>query len=55
MAGLEGGSRFPFINLEKAIARAKQLYDADHRGSEMPVSGAVGVWGYPMTWLAFER
>jgi hypothetical protein len=46
MAGFEGGARFPFINLEKALGRAKQLYDADHRGSEMPVSGAFAVWGY---------
>lgn len=46
MAGFEGGSRFPFINLQKALARAKQLYDADQRGNEMPIPGAFGVWGY---------
>ena len=46
MAGFEGGSRFPFINLEKAMTRAKELYDADQRGNEMPISGAFGVWEY---------
>jgi hypothetical protein len=46
MSGFEGGSRFPFINLQKAIARAEELYKADHRGNEMPISGAFGVWGY---------
>ena len=46
MAGFDGGSRFPFINLQKAIGRAKELYDADQRGNEMPISGAFGVWKY---------
>lgn len=46
MAGIEAGQRFPFINLEKAIDRAKQLYDADHRGNEMAVPTAFTVWGY---------
>lgn len=40
------GTRFPFINLEKAIGRAKELFDADHKGREMTISGAFGVWGY---------
>jgi hypothetical protein len=46
MAGFESGARFPFINLEKAIARARELYDADQRGNEMPISGAFAVWKY---------
>lgn len=40
------GTRFPFINLQKAIERAKLLYDADQRGREMGVTAAFGVWGY---------
>jgi hypothetical protein len=40
------GVRYPFINLEKAIARAKELFDADQKGREMAISGAFGVWGY---------
>jgi hypothetical protein len=42
----DGGTRFPFINLEKAIGRAKELYDADQRGREMTTAAAFGVWGY---------
>ena len=40
------GTRFPFINLEKAVARAQQLFDADQRGREMAIAGAFSVWGY---------
>ena len=40
------GTRFPFINLEKAIGRAKELFDADQKGREMTITGAFGVWGY---------
>jgi len=41
----EAGSRFPFVNLEKALGRAKQLYDAagDH---EVLISDAFDTWGY---------
>lgn len=46
MADVEAGQRFPFINLEKAIARANELYTADQRGGEMSVAGAFSVWGY---------
>jgi hypothetical protein len=42
----EGGARFPFINLEKAIGRAKELFDADQRGREMTIAGVFGVWEY---------
>jgi len=40
------GTRFPFINLEKALGRAKELFDADHKGREMTIGAAFGVWGY---------
>ncbi|MGM4963969.1 hypothetical protein AB7714_10720 [Tardiphaga sp. 1201_B9_N1_1] len=40
------GTRFPFINLEKAIGRAKELFDADQKGREMTIAGAFSVWGY---------
>jgi hypothetical protein len=40
------GTRFPFISLEKAIGRAKELFDADQKGREMTIAGAFGVWGY---------
>ena len=46
MADTEGSQRFPFISLEKAIERAKQLYDADQRGGEMSTAGAFAVWEY---------
>jgi hypothetical protein len=40
------GTRFPFINLQKAIGQAKKLFDADQKGREMAISGAFGVWDY---------
>jgi hypothetical protein len=40
------GIRFPFINLEKAIGRAKELFDADQKGREMTLTAAFDVWGY---------
>lgn len=46
MADVESGQRFPFINLEKAIGRANELYIADQRGGEMSIAGAFSVWGY---------
>ena len=41
------GSRFPFFGLEKALARAKELYAAagEH---EMTLSDAFEVWGYSL-------
>jgi hypothetical protein len=42
----KAGARFPFINLEKALERAKQLFEADQRGREMAIAGAFAVWGY---------
>jgi hypothetical protein len=46
MGRVKANVQFPFINLEKAIGRAKQLYDADQRGNEMSVSTAFAVWQY---------
>lgn len=46
MADADSGQRFPFINLEKAIGRAGELYGADQRGGEMSVAGAFAVWKY---------
>jgi hypothetical protein len=43
---VNAGTRFPFINLEKAIGRAQQLYAADQKGREMTVSGAFAAWEY---------
>ncbi len=40
------GTRFPFINLEKALGRAKELFDADQKGREMALSAAFAVWQY---------
>jgi hypothetical protein len=41
-----GGNRFPFINLEKAVGRAQELFNADERGREMSVAGAFTIWDY---------
>lgn len=43
---LNAGTRFPFINLEKALARASQLFEADSRGREMTLTAAFQVWEY---------
>lgn len=40
------GTRFPFINLEKAIGRAEALFKSDPKGRSMPIAGAFGVWEY---------
>lgn len=42
----EVGTRFPFINLEKALIRAEQLYQADPRGRALAVATAFAAWGY---------
>ena len=46
MADSGESKRFPFIGLEKAMTRTKELFDADTRGQEMPVAAAFEVWGY---------
>lgn len=42
----KAGTRFPFINLQKAVERAKLLFDADQRGREIAASAAFDVLGY---------
>lgn len=41
----DAGVRYPFVSLEKALGRAKQLYDSagDH---DMLVEDAFDIWGY---------
>ncbi|SEN11398.1 hypothetical protein [Bradyrhizobium sp. OK095] len=39
-------TRFPFINLEKALTRAQELFSADQKGREMTIGAAFAVWGY---------
>ncbi|HTS40949.1 MAG TPA: hypothetical protein VMH84_10475 [Xanthobacteraceae bacterium] len=46
MGRVKASIQFPFINLEKAIGRAQELYAADERGNEMSVSTAFAVWKY---------
>lgn len=38
--------RFPFINLEKSLARAGQIYEGDRSGKPMAVATAFELWGY---------
>lgn len=40
------GTRYPFINLEKAVGRAAELFKADERGREMSTAAAFTVWDY---------
>lgn len=42
----KAGTRFPFINLQKSVERAKLLFEADQRGREMGIPAAFSVWGY---------
>lgn len=42
----KAGVRFPFINLEKALGRADELFMADPAGREMSVPSAFQVWEY---------
>ena len=42
----EASNRFPFINLEKALERARQLFDADKSGKPMLVTVAFELWDY---------
>ncbi len=41
----DAGKQFPFVSLEKALARAKEFFDAGG-GHEVPVGNAFEVWGY---------
>jgi hypothetical protein len=40
------GTRFPFINLQKAIDRAEKMFKADPQGRPMAVPTVYDVWGY---------
>ncbi len=52
---VDGTTRFPFINLEKALSRANELYNADRPGRPMPIATAFEVWGYsPKSSGAFQ-
>lgn len=42
----EGTTRFPFINLEKALGRARELYEGDRAVRWMPVTTAFELWNY---------
>ncbi|MFK0692928.1 hypothetical protein ACFX5Q_33030 [Mesorhizobium sp. IMUNJ 23033] len=42
----DASTRFPFISLEKALAKAQQLFDGDRTGKPMPVVTAFELWGY---------
>ena len=46
MAGKDAELRFPFINLEKALSRAQQMFDADPQGRPMAVATLFDVWDY---------
>lgn len=46
MASDDASTRFPFINLEKAIGRAQQIFAGDKSGKPMPVPTAFQLWGY---------
>lgn len=46
MANTDAAQRFPFVNLEKAIERARQIYEADQRGGDVSVGVAFTAWDY---------
>lgn len=42
----ESTTRFPFISLEKALGRARELYEGDKAVRWMPVTTAFELWNY---------
>jgi hypothetical protein len=42
----DASTRFPFINLEKALGRAESIFRGDPSGKPMPVATAFELWGY---------
>lgn len=46
MARDDVSTRFPFINLEKSLVRAGQLFQGDKSGKPMLVVTAFELWGY---------
>lgn len=39
-------TRFPFINLQKALVRAKDLHEADRNNKGLGIPSAFAAWGY---------
>jgi len=55
MARDEASTRFPFINLEKALGRAEAIFAGDKSGRAMPVPVAFQLWDYsPKSSGAFQ-
>jgi hypothetical protein len=55
MANDEPSTRFPFINLEKALARAHTMFQGNRAGTWMAVQTAFELWGYsPKSSGAFQ-
>lgn len=48
MAKDDVSTRFPFINLEKALYRAEQLFKGNKAGTPMAVPVAFELWGYSL-------
>ncbi len=46
MAKDDPSTRFPFINLEKSLAKAQKLFLGDKSGKAMSVTVAFELWGY---------
>lgn len=46
MPGIDADLRFPFINLEGAMQRAEQVFEADNQCRPMAVLTLFEVWGY---------
>ena len=46
MGAIEADLRFPFINLEKAMQRAEQIFRVDPQGRPMAVPTVFEVWDY---------
>lgn len=41
-------AHYPFVNLDKALSRAQELFEADPSGRQMSLSAAFTVWGYSL-------
>lgn len=42
----EASTRFPFISLDKALARAQSIFNGDRSGKPMSIMTAFELWGY---------
>lgn len=55
MAADDPSTRFPFISLEKALARAETIFNGDRSGKPMLIAVAFELWGYsPKSSGAFQ-